>query len=244
MQQQNQDLFERLKAPFPPDAIRWRVGATSGDRGLALAYINARDVMDRLDGVVGPGNWQDCYEQAGTRLFCTISIRIGDDWVQKSDGAGDTKVEPEKGGISDAFRRAAVKWGIGRYLYALRSPWVTIEKRGNSAVIPDRELERLQRFLDTGSLQLAGNAPVSLAQPPQPDKERENAYASLGALMQEIGADKEALATWTVQRFGKPAASMNLDELRKLYAAIKSDYPRNGNGTPLQVARPTGAVNY
>ena len=92
---------------------------------------------------------------------------------------------------------------------------------------------------------LGGAAPMPEQAPPPPSAdERQQAYVKLGELMTEIGADKEALATWTVQRFGKAAAAMSLDELRKLYAAIKSDYPRNGNGTPLQVARPTGAVNY
>jgi hypothetical protein len=42
-----------LFAPFPPGRVSWRVGSTTQDkkRGMALAYIDARDVMDRLDAV-------------------------------------------------------------------------------------------------------------------------------------------------------------------------------------------------
>ena len=122
-----------LSKPFPQDAVHWRVQGTPIERNgkwsaMALAYIDARDVMDRLDEVCGPENWQTEYhETAKGRLICRLSIRVTDEWVTKSDGAGDTDVEGEKGAISDALKRAAVSWGIGRYLYRLSSPWVECE---------------------------------------------------------------------------------------------------------------------
>lgn len=122
-------MFDKLSAEFPRDAISWRAQSVTkdGNKAMALAYIDARDVMERLDAVCGPSNWQDRYEFAGARTICYLSIRVGDQWVTKADGAGDTAVEAEKGAISDAFKRAAVKWGIGRYLYALDAPWVPCE---------------------------------------------------------------------------------------------------------------------
>lgn len=115
-----------LSAEFPRNVISWRAQSLTkaGDKALALAYIDARDVMERLDAICGPENWQDRYEFHGTRTICYLSIRIGDEWITKADGAGDSDVEAEKGAISDALKRAAVKWGIGRYLYAIVSPWV------------------------------------------------------------------------------------------------------------------------
>ena len=41
----------------------------------------------------------------------------GTGWVTKSDGAEDSTIEAVKGAYSDSFKRAAVKWGIARYLY-------------------------------------------------------------------------------------------------------------------------------
>lgn len=118
-----------LFAEFPRDAVSWRAQTLTkeGDKALALAYIDARDVMDRLDDVCGTENWQDRYEFHGTRTICYLSIRVGDEWITKADGAGDSDVEAEKGAISDALKRAAVKWGIGRYLYHIVSPWVPCE---------------------------------------------------------------------------------------------------------------------
>lgn len=124
-------MFEQLRAPFPRDAIQWRAQTVTrdGTKALALAYIDARAVMNRLDDVVGPENWQDEYDCVNGRTICKLGINVDGVWVWKSDGAGDTQVEAEKGGISDAFKRAAVKWGIGRYLYDLDAPWVPCETR-------------------------------------------------------------------------------------------------------------------
>ena len=51
------------------------------------------------------------------RTVCELSLKINGVWITKTDGAGDTNIEGEKGGLSDAFKRAAVKFGVGRYLY-------------------------------------------------------------------------------------------------------------------------------
>lgn len=122
-----------LSAELPREYVHWRVQGTPFERNgrfsaMALAYIDARDVMDTFDRVCGPENWQDRYtETPRGRIICEIGIKVSDDWVWKSDGAGETAVEGEKGGISDALKRAAVHWGVGRYLYRLSSPWVACE---------------------------------------------------------------------------------------------------------------------
>lgn len=124
------DIFDKLAAPFRPDAIHWRAQSMNqaGDSAMALAYIDARDVMARLDETVGPANWQDCYEETPKgRIICTLRLRIDGEWIAKSDGAGSTDVEGDKGALSDALKRCAVKWGIGRYLYDMPTPWVDCE---------------------------------------------------------------------------------------------------------------------
>jgi len=139
-----------LNEPFDPNMVKWRIGSTTSDkkRGMALAYIDARAVMDRLDEVCGPEGWADEFvDSPSGRVFCKLSIKVGDEWVTKSDAAGDTDVEGLKGGMSDAFKRAAVKWGIGRYLYSLDSPWVDIQPAGRSFRITDAAQAQLTRLL-------------------------------------------------------------------------------------------------
>ncbi len=144
-----QDLFDALCTPFAAEEIDWRIGSTNADKtkGMALAYMDARAVMDRLDGVCGPDGWQCNYSAApGTAIICNLGVRVPDGtWIWKADGAGATDVEGEKGMLSDALKRAAVRWGIGRYLYEMKSPWVAIEQRGRSYIIPDGERKNLDK---------------------------------------------------------------------------------------------------
>ena len=117
------EMLTLLKAPFPVDKLSWRVGQKSkdGKKAMMLVYIDSRDVQDRLDEVCG-GNWSDTYSSVNGRTVCSITIG----GVTRTDGAGDTDFEGEKGGLSDAFKRAAVKWGVGRYLYDAKqyNTWV------------------------------------------------------------------------------------------------------------------------
>ncbi len=165
--------FKALSAPFPPAAISWRVGSVSGERGMALAYLDARDVADRLDGVCGPSAWACRYSHVGAITVCEIGIavrahmlnkdeQLSIEWVWKADGAGQSDIEAEKGALSDAFKRAAVRWGIGRYLYHLPSPWVEIEKRGKTSVIAKHEYARLEKIL----AQVGGSASATPTLPP------------------------------------------------------------------------------
>lgn len=117
-----------LAEAFDRAAVHWRAQTVANGKALALAYIDARDVMDRLDSVCGPENWQDRYEETPKgRIIGTLSINVGGYWVNKSDGAGNTDVEGDKGALSDALKRTAVKWGIGRYLYDMPNVWVPCE---------------------------------------------------------------------------------------------------------------------
>ena len=143
-------LLEQLKRPFPVGKIHWRVGNTNAKKlgckpweateGSVLAYIDARDVMARLDKVMGMENWQCRYPLSDSGLLiCEVGLFINNEktqgWIWKANGAGDTQVEAEKGKCSDAFKRAAVLWGIGQYLYALPFSWVAI-RNGKPDTIP------------------------------------------------------------------------------------------------------------
>lgn len=62
----------------------------------------------------------------------------------QTDGAENTDIEPVKGGLSDAYKRAAVKWGIGRYLYDMEAAWVDVDSN-YPKVIPNKELPKLKK---------------------------------------------------------------------------------------------------
>lgn len=101
-------------------SYKWRVQSTNQWGCQCVAYIDSRMVQDRLDEVCGPGGWQNKYEIINGSMFCSIGIKIGDEWIWKTDCGTESQIEKQKGLSSDAFKRAAVLWGIGRFLYALK----------------------------------------------------------------------------------------------------------------------------
>lgn len=127
------ELFARLAHPFAADEVEWKPQTLSKDqtKALAICYIDARAVMDRLDEVLGPMGWEDRYEILPDGCaVCTLRVRAapGGEWVTKTDvgGPSDQKDpgDRRKAAFSDAIKRAAVKLGIGRYLYRLGGEWV------------------------------------------------------------------------------------------------------------------------
>ena len=108
--------LEDLKKEMP---FKWRVQSANQWGAQCVAYIDARDVQDMLDEVCGAENWQCKYSEHKGNLFCSIGIcAVDSEWVWKSDCGTESNVEKQKGEASDAFKRAAVMWGIGRFLYS------------------------------------------------------------------------------------------------------------------------------
>jgi hypothetical protein len=126
--ERTKELTDALASPFDPTHVKFKPAAVQGNRALALAYIDARVVQDRLDEVVGVTGWQDEYEvlQDGS-VVCRLRIHLGEEWITKVD-VGSPSEQPDehdrvKAAFSDALKRAAVKFGVGRYLYKLKSTW-------------------------------------------------------------------------------------------------------------------------
>lgn len=137
--------LNNLKKEIP---YKWKV-QTAKEWGCdCVAYIDARDVMDILDEVVGPENWQDSFREIGGKMYCTLSIKIGDTWVSKEDIGTPSNMDADKGEASDAFKRAAVKWGIGRFLYDLGIERVKSTPNGNKFVPADEYGKRIYNLTE------------------------------------------------------------------------------------------------
>jgi len=113
-------IGRKLREPMP-------VRSFKGPGGREISFISARQVAKRLDDIVNPGNWSDRYKVLTTEPWI-IECTLGVFGVEKTDcgysNAPDAdpedrnyETEPAKAAYSDAFKRAAVKHGIGRFLY-------------------------------------------------------------------------------------------------------------------------------
>lgn len=146
------ELNRRLCEPFAAADVEWRVTKlrNQSSEGLVVPFIDSRAIQNRLDDVVGPfcwrtrfipwhqyvpkpGKYEDPNESQKAPVssqLCGLSIYDAErsEWVEKVDGAENTDIEAIKGGISDSFKRAAVLWGIGRYLYEIPARWTSLDK--------------------------------------------------------------------------------------------------------------------
>src|SRR5438094_2501787 len=134
-------LTKALSAPFELTEVQFKPAVVSGNRAMALAYVDARVIQDRLDDVLGVDGWQDNYEcLPDGSVVCRLQLRLGDEWITKVDVGGPSE-QPDggdrlKAAFSDALKRAAVKFGIGRYLYRVPVQWVDYDSHKRQFVRP------------------------------------------------------------------------------------------------------------
>ena len=132
MEELTREMLQALGAPFAPDELEFLPGATTqdGSRAIAMPYVEARAVMNRLDFVAGPANWGFDYElvlfQQGA---CAVKGTLTVCGAKRAD-AGEAKGDGEllKSAVSDALKRCAVHFNVARYLYFLPMTWAPYEK--------------------------------------------------------------------------------------------------------------------
>ncbi len=207
------ELMQALAAFFPENAIGWLPGATTqdGNRALAMPYISARDVMDRLDEAVGPANWfprfEIIHDQPGV-VICQLSVRLDDEWITKQDlGASNDqdnmvgkqpnqyidRSKQYKSACSDSLKRAAIHFGIGRYLYAVDAQWCAYDSKKRRFVEGQNDSPRMpQRFLpsiDTLKGKQAEKAAVKTDTKPSEEKPAEAAKPATDDKIPKTGAE-------------------------------------------------------
>jgi hypothetical protein len=136
------DIWTKLAAALPPDAIQWRQQGkptVRDGRHIArfVAYIDAQFVQGRFDAVV-PGEWDTDIELLPPAVTTdgeevepfSFKCRIGVVGVHREDvGSG----KDYKTAATDAFKRAAVRFGIGHELYAFGPNFVQMDGDGKYA---------------------------------------------------------------------------------------------------------------
>lgn len=202
-------LFDALAAPFEPSVIKWKPGKVSNNRCLALAFIDARIVQDRLDEVLGGENWQDNYTVLPDgSVICRLTVILGDRMITKED-VGSLSEQPDAGdrlksAFSDGLKRAAIKFGIGRFLYRLPPTWVDFDPVKKQIIKPP-ELPSWARP--------KGNAPSVPAKPQQPQPPVQDAV-------------RMALADWG-KKMAMVGSAQDMTDLLPVFKTIKGEAIRN-----------------
>lgn len=179
------NIMESLQAEFPFEQLGWKITNTFESQGRFFAYVapfvDARAIQDRFDEVFGIDNWQVSYEKWGEKATkCTISVFLNERWISKEDGSEESDYSSVKGGFSNSLKRAAVLWGVGRYLYNIKPTKVELSTRSNG---PNSIYVSYQKkgyyFIPPTMLQQKHKQGSS-------KKEPSNGQVSLGVLIQNI----------------------------------------------------------
>lgn len=134
---------EQLKRLAAPMEYKYRLQSAKYNKATIVSYIDARAVYDRLDEVCGMGNWKNNFFLIDDKLFCELSILVQRsedqnlaEWVSKCDTGTENQMEKEKSQVSDALKRSAVLWGVGRFLYSLGIITLKTAKHTNDKEYP------------------------------------------------------------------------------------------------------------
>lgn len=111
--------------PLTADQVEVRPTDTKNKgRATLLLYQTARCPMEILDDTF-PGAWATDYKEVAGNVYCGIGIKVEDEWIWRWNAGTEGNIGEGKSTASDAFKRAATMWGIGRELY--NTPKVKID---------------------------------------------------------------------------------------------------------------------
>ena len=174
-----QRLLEQLVEPFDASVVEWVVTATApgrnGQRGLLAAYADPRAYLDRLNQLFTPAGWTRDYSFEvvgnierkggnGKGLVCAkvmVCCRVTIFGIGTHSGTGEHWADDENavtGGDAQAFKRACVCFGLGRYLYDVPQAWVDLDEFKRPRWFPDLPEWALPQAMDG---ERSGNAEAS-----------------------------------------------------------------------------------
>jgi hypothetical protein len=185
-QSEAKTLMAALAAVFAPSEVKFKPGVISGNRALALPYVDCRVIQDRLDYVLGIDGWQDQYTPLPDgSVVCELRCRIGGEWIVKTDVGGSSE-QPDggdrvKAAYSDALKRVAVHVGVARYLHAVPNQWLPWDPKA-------------RKFLQEPQLPAAWR-PVANSSKPSTNGISDKQWAALVALCKARGFKPSALLT-------------------------------------------------
>ena len=136
-------MEKETKTVFNAEQLTIGVGAVTPEGVHLFLKVDPRLIMDALDEKFGPTGWKkesNILNFNGQKTCkCIISVKDGEsNWIDRSDysatadwaGSNQFKVMD-----SDAFRRCAMNFGIGRELYSFDNIYVPLaDSKGNPNV--------------------------------------------------------------------------------------------------------------
>lgn len=203
----DEKVMKALREPFDESLVEIKPQVVDRDNGTALAvsYVDARAVAERLDSATG-GDWEfraevvvsatDHVVIKGTLTVCGVTREDFGEYT--ADNRSD--MEMYKAAVSDALKRAAVQFGVGRDLYALKPRWLPYDSKTKKFVEGGRKAERQSKPEDTKTGGPYDDLIAKLNAAFGASKTRDEVFTEIHGAKANEGETKTAILLWYFTR--------------------------------------------
>lgn len=226
--------IEKLKQPFDEKTIGIKVQSFSKakDRAMLVAYVQHTDVYDRLESVDPAWSCQVATIKE-TQQVIAVSMKMTVKGVTRENvGEG----EDYKSAYSDAIKRVAMLFGIGRYLYDQGQAWVAYDDQRDK--FRTWTLQDYQQAIRGAKLPTTPSAPPATSNSaapkspaptaPKAAKSRNDLAKEISATAKELNLSDADLAKWVQEDFKKTPLKLTDAEMVELLKILQNELGRQG----------------
>lgn len=233
--------LDQLSAPFPDDRIQIKVQSVDRDsnRAILVRYVRHEDVAERL-GEVDP-TWANKIHRvevvpAGNddeKEFAFVSMELTICGVTRSN-VGEGK-DP-KSAASDALKRCAMSFGVGRYLYSGPKAWVEYDPsrdRHRRWTLVEYEQAIGQRVAREPSAparaRRPGNSPVKPVGNSRPAPSKAELVRKVRELQERMKISERDLISWARECAGVSPDKMDVSQLETFVGQLQFEARKEGH---------------
>jgi hypothetical protein len=220
--------LEQLKAPFDASTISIKIQSFSKakDRAMLVAYVQHTDAYNRLESV-DPGWTCETTNIKEVGDLVVVSMKMTVKGVTRENvGEG----EDYKSAYSDALKRVAMLFGIGRYLYDQGQAWVKYDDQKDRFrvwTLSDYQSALRGEKLPTASAPAAPLKSVAPAAAPKATSKADLSKA-IFATAKQLNLSPPELAKWAQDDFKKAPTELTVAEMGTFLATLQHELGRAG----------------
>lgn len=246
--------LEKLRAPFPEDKVCVKVQSFNANktRALLVPYLQHIDVTERIEQVDPLWESQITHAPYWHQEYCSVQMRLTIKGVSRENsGEG----QDSKAATSDALKRCAMSFGIGRYLYESEHVWVAYDKDNDwnrewtladyrrglksgqvGVALPDESSPRERKSIfgrgervqesKEASRPSQGYRPA--ARKSVYPKTTADLYAEIETVGKQLRLSSQEAREWSVNEFGVPVDELNIPQLELFLGQLRSELLKTG----------------